>query len=264
MLVSPPRLIIAADQVTKTQRMEIENRGNFPLNVTAKLESLGQGANGASLPGLSEPYSAAGWITIVPSHFQVKPGTRRFVRVRFHLPLNPEPGDHNVAIVFLTPPRPGGGNIHLAAGIGVPTMITVPGPVVDDVRVRSVNTPYFSGWGPIHLAATVSESGDVHHSFVGAHGRLETRAGGTAVMFPAITILRGATVTLGTKWTSHPVICICHLTTTVRTDGHRSIADATVIIFPLIQVLIAIGVLLAGLLAFRLYRRRQRGRSMAQ
>jgi hypothetical protein len=256
-LVSPPRLIIPAGQVAKTQRLEIENRGVVPLLVTARLESMAQGPTGAALPGPAAPYSAATWITVVPRQFQVKPGTRRYIQIRFHLPRKPEPGDHNAAIIFMLPARPGRGNIRVAPGIGVPTLITVPGPVIDDVNVRGLKAPDLAAWGPIQLAATVRESGDVHHSFVGRHGRLRASAGGASVLFPPITVLRGTTVTLTTTWADHPVICICHITTAVVSDGHRSIATVTVVIFPLIGVLIGIGVLLAILLIFLLYRRRR-------
>jgi hypothetical protein len=257
MLISPPRLIISARQVGKTQRLEIENRGSDPLFVTARLESMTQGPTGAALPGAKTPYSAATWVTVVPRQFEVKPHTRRYIQVRIHLPAKPEPGDHNVAIILMLPPQPGHGNIHVADGIGVPTLITVPGPVIDHVSVRSLVAPDMSAWGPVKIAATVSESGDVHHSFVGRHGRLQARADGLTVPFPAITVLRGSTVTLATTWANHPLFCVCSITTAVVADGHRSSAVVTVLILPLIQILIAVGALLAILLAFVLYRRRR-------
>jgi hypothetical protein len=35
----------------------------------------------------------------------------------------------------MAPPVPGRGNIHVAEGLGVPVLITVPGPVIDDVGI---------------------------------------------------------------------------------------------------------------------------------
>jgi hypothetical protein len=260
MLVSPPRLIVAASQIAKTQRLEIENRGAVRLDVRARLEAVGQRANGSALLESAAPYSAVNWVTLMPDHLYVDPGTRRYIQVRFHVPPDPEPGDHYVAIILTVPPRPGKGNIHIVEGIGVPTLITVPGPVTDNVGVTGLTAPGFSAGGPISLAATVSESGDVHHSFTGPHGRLAARAGDETILFPPITVLRGSTITMTTKWANPPLVCVCHVTTAVLSDGHRTVATATVIIFPVIQVLSGIGILLALVLAFLVARRYQQRR----
>jgi hypothetical protein len=265
MLVSPPRLIVAASQIARTQRLEIENRGRTRLNIHARLESVAQRANGSALleSDANAPYSAVRWVTVVPDHFYVRPGARRYIQVQFHVPQHPEPGDHDLAIILLVPPRPGKGNIHVAEGIGVPTLITVPGKVIDDVSVASLAAPGFSAGGPISLTATVRESGDVHHSFTGTHGRLEARVDGATVMFPPITVLRDSTITVATKWANPPLICFCRITTAVISHGHRTTVTATVVIFPAIQVLTGIGVIITLVLAFLLIRRYQRRRLTA-
>jgi hypothetical protein len=265
MLVSPSRLIVAASQIAKTQRLEIENRGTARLNVRARLEAVAQRANGSALlePDANAPYSAVRWVTVVPDHLYVPPGARRYIEVRFHVPPHPEPGDHDLAIILLVPPRSGKGNIHVAEGIGVPTLITVPGKVIDDVSVGSLAAPGFSVGGPISLTATVRESGDVHHSFTSAHGRLEARVDGATVLFPPITVLRDSTITVATKWAHPPVICFCHITAAVMSHGHRTAVAATVIIFPAIQVLVGIGAIITLVVAFLLIRRYQRRRLTA-
>jgi hypothetical protein len=260
MLVSPPRLIVAASQIARTQRLEIENRGTVRLDVRARLEAVAQRADGSALLEQYAPYSAVSWVTVVPDHFQVNPGARRYIQVRFQVPPDPEPGDHNVAIILMVPPRAAKGNIHIAEGIGIPTLITVPGPVTDNVSITGLKTHGFSAGGPISIAATVRESGDVHHSFTGAHGRLEVVAGGATVLFPPISVLRDSTITLVTQWAHPPLICICKITTAVVSDGHRTIAAATVVIFPVLQVLAGAGLLVVLLLAFLLARRYQRRR----
>ncbi len=266
MLVTPPRLLVAASQIAKVQRVEIENRGNVQLNINTQLEGVSQRADGSTLVEANAPYSAVNWVRVAPDRFEVRTGTRRYVDIRFRVPSNAEPGDHNVAIIFMEPPvAPKKNNSHagqrsnvrIANGIGVPALITVPGPVIDDVSVTHLKAPGFSAGGPIPLAATVRESGDVHHSFAGGN-RLEARAGRAIVMFPPFAVLRGSTVTLAAKWTHPPLICICHLATAVATDGHRSIATATVVIFPVVQAIVAIIVLAALVIAFLLLRRRQR------
>ncbi|MGA2827746.1 MAG: hypothetical protein ABSF03_16735 [Streptosporangiaceae bacterium] len=264
MLLTPPRLIIPASGVEQTQRLEIENRGSITLNVHVGLDELTQTKNGASVVVPEGPYSAAHWITVVPDHLSVPSATRRYVMVHIRVPPHPEPGDQDLAITFVLPPRAGHGNIHIAEAIGVPTVITVPGPVIDHVSVSGLTAPGFSDGGPITLAATVRESGDVHHSFTGPHNLLTARAGQATILFPPLTVLRGSTVTFTTKWAHPPIMCVCHLSTTVVSGGRRSVAIATVVIFPVVQVGAGIVVVIALLIAFLIFRWVKRRRLTAQ
>ena len=59
-------------------------------------------------------------------------------------------------------------------------------------------------------------------------------------------------------------MCVCHVSTTVVSDGRRSVAAATVVIFPAVQVGAGIAAVLALLIAFLLYRRAWRRRLAAQ
>jgi hypothetical protein len=263
MAVSPPRLTVTGRQVIRTERLEVENRGSVRLDVHVKVEKLAQGRDGSSLPEANVHSSDLGWVSVVPSHLFVQPGTSQRVFVRIRVPAHAEPGDHDAAILFMVPPTRGRGNIHVSAGIGVPVLITVPGRVIDDVSVTGLHVAGFSAGGAIPLAATVRESGDVHHSFRAPHARLAARVGSTTVLFPPITVLRGSTITMNTKWTGHPVMCVCHVTVAVVSHGHRSTAVATVVIFPVFQVLSGIGILVALLAAFLLARRYQRSKLTA-
>ena len=263
MLVTPPRLTIAASQVVKPQWLEIENRGSVPLTVDAQLQGLAQNSNGSSLLEADAPYSATTWVTLSPDHFQVGPGTRRYIRVLVRVPPNPEPGDRNLAIIFLLPALAGRGNIHVAQGIGVPVLLTVPGRVIDHVSLAKLAAPGFSAGGPINMTATVRESGDVHHSFISGKGRLAARSGGATVLFPPFTVLRDSTVTVTTKWQDPPVICWCHITSSVTSDGQLTTVAATVVIFPVLPVVIGAGVIAALLLTFQFLRLRQRHRLSA-
>lgn len=263
MAISPPRLTVPAGQVTKIQRLEIENRGSAPLHVHTELSAFVQRADGSITLQPSTPYSAVTWIKITPARFQVRPGAKRFIRIRIHVPAHPEPGDYHLAIVFLVPQASHQGSIHVAEGIGVPTLITVPGPVIDKVHIVTLAAPNFSAGGPIPITATIRESGDVHHSFRGARNRLAAVADGARVLFPPLTVLRGSTVNFTTHWDKPPAICICHITTTVTSGRLRTAASATVIIFPVVPAMTGLGVLTLLVLTFLLARRRQRHRLTA-
>jgi hypothetical protein len=87
--ISPPRLIVPAGQVTKVQRLEIENRGSVPLPVHAEWSAFAQASNASADLQASAPYSAARWVTVVPDNLRVMPGTKRFVQIRIHVPARP-------------------------------------------------------------------------------------------------------------------------------------------------------------------------------
>jgi hypothetical protein len=263
MLVTPPRLTIAGRQLSRVDRLEVENLGSVPLTVSSRIENLAQRSDGASLPEPNAPYSATGWIKVTPSQFSVPPGAKQFVKVHIQVPADPEPGDHDLTIVLTTPPRPGKGNIRVAEGIGVPVLITAPGQVIDDVSVTGLHAPGFSDGGAVPLAATIREAGDVHHSFRAPHSRLTARSGSAQVLFPPVTVLRGSTITTRTTWVDHPLVCVCHVSVAVMSDGHRTTATATVIIFPVVPVALVTGTLAVLLAAFLLLRRNQRRRLAA-
>jgi hypothetical protein len=263
MAISPPRLTVPAGQVSKVQRLEIENRGRSVLRVHTERSAFNQLPNGSTVLVPNAPYSAANWVTITPARIIVPAGAHRFVRIRIRVPAHAEPGDHHLAIIFLLPPARGRGNIHVSAGIGVPTVITVPGRVTDDLRVLRISAPGFSAGGPLRLRATVRESGDVHHSFRGAGNRLTAMIGRTAVTFPPLTVLRGSTVTLTSRWADPPAFCVCHLRVTVTSDLGRQTASTTVIIFPVLSALITLGAMTALVIAILLTRRRQARRLAA-
>lgn len=259
MLVSPTRLALANDQLSKTQRLQVYNRGRKPIDVSTRIETLAQRHDGSSLPQIG-PWSATSWLTVTPDHFRLPPGHHVSVRVHVQIPPDPEPGDHDLALIFLIPPRPGHGNIHIAEGIGVPVLITVPGQVTDDVSVTGLHLPGFSAGGAVPLTATVHEAGNVHHSFRGTGHQLEARSGSATVMFPPATVLRESTVTMHTQWDHPPALCICHVSVAVTSAGHVSEATATVVIFPVVPVSSTIGAILVLLAAFLLIRRHHRRR----
>ena len=136
-----------------------------------------------------------------------------------------------------------------------PVLITVPGPVTDDVRITQLTAPGFSAGGSIPITVTVHQNGDVHHSFRGAGQQLTAVVDGTRISFPPFTVLRESTVSTTARWASPPVMCVCHVTMSVVTDGHRSLASVTVVVFPVAKAAVGTAVLVALVLAFLLARR---------
>jgi hypothetical protein len=137
MLVSPTSLAVtisrtgrarlAVSRAARVRRLEIENRGNVRLDVHARVREMTPRPPGPACPDRAPGHPAASWVTVDPHHLRVRPGARRYVQVRFRVPCHREPGQYRAEIILMLPPLPGPGNIHLAPGIGVLAVITVPG-----------------------------------------------------------------------------------------------------------------------------------------
>jgi len=88
------------------------------------------------------PRAAASWLTILPTHVVVPPGTRRTLTVTSRPPRRAEPGDHDALVLLTTRPRRGAG-VAVRMRIGVVVVVRAPGKVVRRVvlgplRVRRV------------------------------------------------------------------------------------------------------------------------------
>jgi hypothetical protein len=214
------------------------------------------GPDGALVFQEVAPYSASSWLTISPSSFQIPAGKSQVVTVKVALPAQPEPGDHQVALVFLVPARKGGANIKINRGISTPVYVTVPGPTDDSVAVSELHASGFAlGFGgPMDLTARVRNTGTVHRDFRG-DTELAVGGAGTAANFADFSVLRGATRRISTSW-DPPLMCICHPSVSVaNADGIVHTTTVRVIVFPLLQVGIALGALLLLGLGGRLIRR---------
>ncbi|MCW2781528.1 MAG: hypothetical protein JWR35_1977 [Marmoricola sp.] len=255
--VSPTRLSIAPADIGKSHTFEVINRGQSPLAVTVQKRNFVGGADGTLVFQKHARYSASNWVTIHPASFVLAPGTEQIVTATVTVPAGPEPGDHEVALVFLVPAARTNANIKINRGIGTPVYITVPGATDNTVSVRKLTASGFVTGGRVAVTATLHNTGDVHRDFR-APDALAIHAAGSAAAFPDFTVIRGSTRVISTSWNPPPA-CICHVRVTVQNaDGTQSSASVRVIVIPLKLVggLLLLALLLG--LAIRIGRRRYR------
>jgi hypothetical protein len=255
LLVSPTRLVVTPADLGKAGRILVVNRGQQPARVTVQKQNFSGSADGALAFQQNAPYAAADWITVRPDRFELAPGAAQAVTATVTIPAAPEPGDHQVAIVFLVPAGQNGANIRINRGIAMPVYITVPGPTDDSASVTNLSAPGFVMAGPVDIAAQVRDTGTVHRDFRGG-SRLTVDIGGGAVAFPDFTVLRDSTRDVSTTW-NPPLMCVCHPTVSI-VDGGGVVRTASVrvIVFPLYQLAVVVAVLvLLVLLGRRWYRR---------
>ncbi len=178
-------------------------------------------------------YSASGWITSTPNNFSLLPGASQAVILTIAMPEIVEPGDHQVAVVFMVPGDDStANNVKINRGIGVPMYITVPGEIDDSVTLKNMAAPSFATGGPVTITASVKNTGTVHRDYRGETPLL-VDAPGEAAPFPDFTVGRGLTSDISTTW-DPPFIGIFNpMVTLTNADGTTESQSVQVIIFPI-------------------------------
>jgi hypothetical protein len=251
--------VVQHGRTRSEQRVEVIDQGSQPMDVMVQKTDFTPGTDGTLVFARTAPYSASNWVTVSPSRLHVAPGATATVSVRINVPRGAEPGDHQVALIFLVPAGTNGANIRINRGIGVPVYVSAPGAIDDSVSVTSLHAPGFALTGPIKLTAGIHDTGTVHRDFRGVGSRLPVEIDGRQVTFPDFTVTRGATREITTNWTDPPLACVCHAVLSVPgADGVPHVVRATIVIIPLHLIgglLFAIAfVVVVALLVRRRYR----------
>jgi hypothetical protein len=255
LMISPTRLVVGRADIGTVQKVQVINRGQSPVSVTVQKRNFTGSRDGALVFQEHAQYSASDWVTVKPLSFTVAPGAMQVVSATITVPTAPEPGDHQVVLVFLVPSGKTSGNIKINRGIGTPVYVTVPGPIDDSASLSDLHAPGFATGGPVTLTATVRNTGTVHRDFRGATA-LKIHSAGAAAAFPDFTVIRGVTRDISTTW-DPPLICICNPTVTfVNAAGSVQSSSVRVIVFPLPLLGLSVGALLVLWVVTYLARRR--------
>lgn len=260
--VTPARLVVPPGELGADQVFRVTNGGDAPIDVHVEKSDFTADRSGTVVLRERAPYSASTWVTAVPGEFRLAPGVTRQVRVRIAVPDAPEPGDHQVALVFTVDAGARGGNIRINRGVGVPLFIGVPGYTHDAAEVTALRAPGFAVGGPVPITAGIRSTGTAHRDFLGA-GRLSVRVNGADVPFPGFTVMRGATREVTTRW-DPPTMCVCRATVSVPLPGGLVRAlTVTIVVFPAHLLAVLLIALALVLLLVRFLRRGHRARVVA-
>ena len=255
--ISPTRLVVGQADTGVTQKIQVINNGTAPAAVTVQKRNFTGGADGSLKFQETAPYSASDWVTIDPPSFTVAPGATQVVTAAISVPTAPEPGDHQVALVFLVPAGQTTANIKINRGIATPVYITVAGPTSDASSLSNLRAKGFAIGGPVTITAKVHNSGTVHRDFRGT-SPLKISAPGSAAAFPDFTVIRDSTRDISTAW-NPPLMCICHPSVSfVNADGKVQSMSVQVIVVPLPLIGVIGGAALALAVALWLARRQYR------
>jgi hypothetical protein len=250
--LSPARVALVAGHGTTTRIVHVSNSGTALLRVTTSVVEFSQNESGEIALSAPGPASAANWVDAHPLHFTLEPGARQRVKVVIIVPPGAEPGERQVGVVFKVPPQQGSGNVAVSGSVASELLIEVPGHRVEKIAIGPLDVPWLADGGPIPVALTVRNLGNVHEDFIKQDQLEAIVSTGHRIDLPAFTDLAHSTRVVKADWNDPPFFCICHLTVaTTAPSGHRITASARVIVFP---IRLAIGVLVAALGLFLLLR----------
>ena len=253
--VSPTRLAIGQRDIGATQQITLVNRGQASLAVTAQKRNFTVGSDGAIRYQDDAPYAASSWVTVTPQQMVIEPGQAQLVTATVQAPEVYEPGDHQMALVFVVPAGETDDNVKVNRGVGLPVYITAPGDVVDAVSLSGMDAPKFTAGGSVPITATVTNEGTVHHDFR-KPSPLTVTGAGTAEPFPDFTVPRDSVRNIATTW-DPPFLCICHPTVTLSSaNGGVQSETVQVVVFPWPWFAAGLGALLVLLASVTLARRR--------
>lgn len=257
--VSPARLAVTQDAVGRTHPVTVVNRGQEAVSLTVDKRDFVARPDGGLSYEPDAPFGASRWMRVSPTRLDLEPGASEQVDVTFEVPDSPEPGDHQVALVFLAPAVKTDGNIQVNRGIGAPVYVTVPGPVDDSVRLDGLTGPRWSLRGDPTLTATLRSTGTVHRDFRGPTA-LAVGTPDHAGRFPDFTVSRGADRVVSTTWDA-PLLCVCRPSMTLtNADGVAQTVSTRVVVLPW-WVLVGLLAVVLAVMGVVLRRRSLRARS---
>lgn len=257
LLVTPTRLVLGAQDLLTTHDFSLVNRGHSPLVVGVQKRNFVAKPDGSLDYQQDAAYGAANWLSVSPANLRINPGETQVVSVTVRVPAKPEPGDHQVAVVFLVPAGKTSANIKINRGVAVPVYLTVPGAINNTVNLDSLQAAGFALRGPVAVTATLSNVGTVHRDFR-KPSPLTVQASGSADPFPDFTVPRGASRDISTTW-DPPLVCLCRVQVDFANPGAPpQSATVHVIVFPWDLLVAVVGALLLILLLGWIVRRRFR------
>lgn len=251
--------------------VSISNFGDYPLTYDLYPADGYNLANGAfGLRGASDPRVDVGaWIRLSTRVVSVPPHKMSIVPFTIGVPLDATPGDHAGGIVALlrpvAAPAPGGNQVQTREGVGARIYLRVPGPLRPMLAVTSVSiatrTGAFGG-GNARIRASLANTGNVRLDAT-AQVKVTDVFGDTVKVFPAMplnALLPGSRITLTENWRNLPFAGPYQVKVMLSSAGVKGTGATSTWVIPW-AVVVLVGLLLCGLVAWRVWRRRARARA---
>lgn len=152
--------------------INVELRGEGGHRFRVVIEDVGQRADGSRVytHASGSRHSASSWVGVSPTTFAGGPNRTQPVQFQVAIPANAEPGDH---LTSLTVQRLAGGRGEPTAtavqAVSVRLTIRVRGKLRPRATITALEAPGVAEGGPVSVATTVRNNGNVTLDFDGAN-----------------------------------------------------------------------------------------------
>ncbi len=170
MTIVPPAKDFTMNPGDRTEgQLKFINDGETPLSITVTTQDfLVEDTHGTPivLPAgtLGKRFSAAAWIGVLPSTFTVAPHQKQIVTFYLNVPADARPGGHYAAIVYSPSNLLGvkGTGASVQTKIGTLFSLDVAGQITEEAVVSNFTSDGFSEYGPVHIFTQIKNYGDLH------------------------------------------------------------------------------------------------------
>jgi len=211
MMVWPTWVELTVNRGEQAGKMiNVQNQGSELIRMRAYVMDFSIDREGNfvfSEPG-HESYSAARWLSVAETDFELTPGESQDVEVRLSAPSEVEPGGHYAALFFETIPSANQSAVSISTRIPTLFYITVPGiteaEVIANADIASLVLPGFAGKGPVEAGVVVHNSGNVHLT-VAARAHFSASWGGDSELdLGQMVILPNSDGVIKSNWQQTP------------------------------------------------------------
>lgn len=129
--------------------------------------AVGEGGEVIVETSADETFSMRKWIRTIPQQFTIEPGQTQVVEFAITVPENAEPGGHYGTILATVKGSIGVTGAATAPKVGSLVLLTVSGPIREELFVREFRVPSFSEYGPIPFTVRLENTGSVHVKPIG-------------------------------------------------------------------------------------------------
>ena len=150
-----------------TNTIKIYNPTNNIISIKMETEDfkpVGETGQVIVEPETEITYSLKRWIKTIPIEFTLEPKEQKFVDFEISVPENAEPGGKYGSILASTTGMVGEGvtGTAVAQKVGALLLLTVSGPVQENLTIKDFIAPSFLEYGPVPFIIRFENTGTVH------------------------------------------------------------------------------------------------------
>jgi len=152
---------------TLTNTLKIYNPTDSIISIKMEVEDfkpVGETGQVVVEPEEEAIYSLKRWVKTEPIEFTLEPREQKFVDFEISVPENAEPGGKYGSVLASTTGAIGGEitGAAIAQKVGALLLLTVAGPVKENLTIKEFSAPSFLEYGPVPFAIRFENNGTVH------------------------------------------------------------------------------------------------------